>query len=182
MRKFFGIAILGLVMMANTGCYGTMAKRALSEVVGASSNAKVVPGTSTARFSQFQGVKICAPHSDLGGLVNSRFTSALPGALRDALTTGKNAPFPGGSPMLDIDPEITFYNDPSGMGDLFGSDSYAVVLFSLSADGSALGKVQVVTKTAATRTGPDDMAKSMAKSLGEFFEQNMKKSKPKKSD
>lgn len=182
MRKFLGIAVLGLVMVGNAGCYGTMAKRALSEVVGASSQTKVVPGTSTARFSQFQGVKINAPHSDLGALVNSRFTSALPSALREALATGKNAPFPGGSPTLDIDPEVTFYNDPGGMGDLFGSDSYAVVLFTLSADGAALGKVQVVTKTAAARTGPDDMAKSMAKSLGEFFQQNIKKSKPKKGD
>jgi len=181
-RKLLGISILGLVMMANTGCAGMAARRVLSEVAGASSKTKAVPGTSTARFSQFQGVKINAPHTDLGGLVNSRFSSALPGALRESLTTGKNAPFPGGSPTLDIDPEITFYNDPGGMGDLFGGDSYAVVLFTLSADGAALGKVQVVTKTAAARTGPDDMAKSMAKSLGDFFDQNIKKSKPKKSD
>lgn len=182
MRKFLGITVLGLAIAGNTGCAGAMAKRALSEVVGASSKARAVPGMSTAKLGQFKGVKINAPHSDLGGLVSSKFALALPGALREALTTGKDAPFPGGSPALEIDPEITFFSEKGALGDLFGSDAYAVVLFALIADGTVVGKVQVVTKSAASRTGDDDMAKSMAKGLAQFFEQSIKRAKPKKTD
>ncbi len=182
MRKFLGITVLGLVVAGNTGCAGAIAKRAFSEVVGASSKARAVPGLSTARLGQFQGVKINAPRSDLGGLVSSRFTSALPGALRKELITDKDAPFPGGSPTLEIDPEITFFSDQGGVGDLLGSDSYAVALFTLSSDGAPLGKVQVVTKTAASRTGDEDMAKSMAKSLAQFFAQSIKSARPKRAD
>jgi hypothetical protein len=51
-----------------------------------------------------------------------------------------------------------------------GSDSYAVVLFWLSAEGAPAGRVQVVTKEAASRTGATDVAKSMAKELARFFD------------
>jgi hypothetical protein len=166
--------LLVVIVVGNSGC-GMAAKRVFSEVAGASSKAQVVPGTAAGRFSQFEGVKVGAPHSSLGGLVNSRFTGALPTALRDALSTGKDAPFPGGSPILEIDPEVTFYSDKGAFGDLFGSDAYAVVLYTLSSEGAPLGRLQVVTKSAAARTDESDMAKSNAKSLAQFFEQRAKK-------
>jgi hypothetical protein len=173
--------LIGIIFIGNTGCMGTVAKRAFSEVVGATSEADVVPGTSAAQFARYQGVNIKPLRTDLGGMVDSRFTSALPSALRQALTQagerdkGESAVFPGGSPTLEIEPQITWYHKAGGVGGLLGSDSYAVVLFWISADGAPLGKVQIVTKTAAARTGPEDMAKSMAKELAKFFRQAHKK-------
>jgi hypothetical protein len=175
MRKLLPLTVLFLVLAGNSGCMGTVAKRAFSEVAGASAKALPVPGLATSRFAQFQGVKINPAHSDLGGLVSARFTGALSGALREALVTGKDAAFTGGSPTMEIDPVVTFYSEAGGLSELMGSDSYAVVLYTLSADGAPFGKVQVVTKTAAARTGDEDLAKASAKGLAQFFEKYGKK-------
>jgi hypothetical protein len=175
MRKLLPLTVLFLVVAGNSGCVTTVAKRALSEVAGASAKATPVPGAAMSKIGQCQGVKINPAHSDLGGLVSSRFSSALAGALREALVTGKDAAFTGGSPAMEIDPAVTFYSEAGGLSELMGSDSYAVVLYTLSADGAPFGKVQVVTKTAAARTGDEDLAKASAKGLAQFFEKYGKK-------
>jgi len=161
------------ILVCTSGC-STVAKRALKEVAGAGSKAVSVPGTSTSQFSRFNSVKITPPRTDLGGLVDRKFSSALAGALRSELVSGKDPVFHGGSPVLDIDPEITWYSESGGLGGLLGSDSYAVALFWLSSEGAPVGKVQVVTKSGASRTGEAEMAKSMAGELAKF----LKKGRP----
>ncbi|MBN2563634.1 MAG: hypothetical protein JXQ75_22165 [Phycisphaerae bacterium] len=174
MRKILALTILVSTVVGSSGC-GTAAKRVLKEVQGASSEARAVPGTHTATLATYQAVKIDNPRSDLGGLVDSRFSGVLLGALRGALTEGEEPVFRGGSPVLEIQPEITFYSEAGGLGSILGSDSYAVVLFWLSADGAPVGKVQVVTKSGASRTGEADMAKSMADGLAGFMKKHRKK-------
>ncbi len=175
MRKLLALTMLVSVLVVSSGC-GTVAKRALKEVKGAGSKAVSVPGTSTSQFSRFSGVKISQPRTDLGGLVDRKFSSALTVALKTSLVSGKDPVFHGGSPALEIEPEITWYNEAGGLGGLLGSDSYAVVLFWLSSEGAPVGKVQVVTKSGASRTSEGDMAKSMAGELAKFF----KKGRPKR--
>ncbi len=175
MRKLLALTMLVSVLVVTSGC-GTVAKRALKEVAGAGSKAMAVPGTSTSQFARFNSVEIKPPRTDLGGLVDRKFSIALSSSLKSELVSGKDPVFHGGSPVLEIDPEITWYNESGGLGGLLGSDSYAVVLFWLSSEGAPAGKVQVVTKSGASRTGEDDMAKSMAGELAKFFE----KSRPKR--
>ena len=62
----------------------------------------------------------------------------------------------------------------SAAGKLFGSDSYVVVLFKLSADGTKLGKVEVATKEASSLAGRRAMAKSMAEELADWFKKRQK--------
>lgn len=181
MRKLLAMMLCGGFVAVCSGCMGTVAKRALSEVAGASSKGHAVPGLATSKITACQGVKIGAPRTDLGSLVSSRFSGALPGALRKALTQGKEPMFSGGSPTLEIDPQITWYSEAGGLGGLLGSDSYAVVLFWLSCDGSPLGKVEVVAKTGAARTSDEDMADAVAKGLANFLKDQGKRSQRDKS-
>jgi len=151
-----------------------MAGRAIKEIRGATSHIQEVPGTVTGRFDRYEGVKITPIRSELDGLVSEKFTSTLPAAMRKYLIEEKDAPFQGGSPALTIEPQVQWYHEASGAGKLLGSDSYAVVLFKLSADGAALGKLQVATKEAAATAGRKAMAKSMAKKLAHWFTKRRK--------
>ncbi|MFQ5430302.1 MAG: hypothetical protein ACE5E1_08345 [Phycisphaerae bacterium] len=175
MSKSVSLVSLSAVLMIGSGCgAGTVAKRVLKEVVGASSKAAVVPGTVSGNLSRFKDVQLKPPRTDLGGLVSAKFKGALPGQLRRYLGPGEKGPFPGGTPKLTIEPVIQWYYDAGGFNELLGSDSFVVVLFHLSADGQALGKVQLVTKNAASHTNETDLAKSMAKELAHWFKKRMK--------
>lgn len=171
------LTIVGGTLILNVGC-GTAIKRTFTEIKGAGAKAQEVPGTSTAALRQYGGVKVNAPHSDVSRLVDPGFASALPGAVREKLTqrdeNQKDKPpiFSGGPPILELDPEITFYSRPGSLGEILGSDSYAVVLFWLKADGTDVGKIQVVAKSGASRTGPDDLARASADGLAKFFKKH----------
>jgi hypothetical protein len=165
------VAALGLLCMS-TGCT-TMAKRTLKEFTGASSDAQTVPGSATTSFERFGGAEVSAPQTELGGLVSNSFMSLLATSLRKELTQGKDAPFSGGEPVLSIEPEVNWYHRGGG---LF-PDKYAVVLFRLRGEGADLGKVQVVTKSEASRTGDEDLAKDMAEELAGYFKKHGKKRK-----
>ena len=99
-----------------------------------------------------------------------QFTSALRTMLHEFLVEEEEAPFRGDSPKLTIEPQMQWFRQAGSMGKLVGSDSYVVVLFKLSADGVELGKLEVATKSGATRTDSSAMAKSMAEELAEWFE------------
>ena len=142
MRRL-SIALLSGLMLLNVGC-GTLVKRTFTELKGASGKAVAVPGLSRASLANYNGVQIGGPRTDVGGLVSARYRSALPSALRARLTQprdDKPAIFPGGSPGLTINPEIVFYSRPGALGNMLGSDSYAVVLFWLEGGGGPIGKV-----------------------------------------
>ena len=79
---------------------------------------------------------------------------------------------------MEIEPVVMWYQEAGGLGEILGSDSFAVVLFHMKADGNEIGRVQVATKSAAARIDEADMAKSMAKELAKFFE----KGRPTKSE
>jgi len=175
MRAIVTLVMTFGLLTCGVGCSPTsLAKRGLKEVKGASSKSEVVPGTTGGGLSRFGGVKIARPQTDLGGLVDSRFRSALTSELQGALTRGKKPVFPGGTPVLAIEPEITWYHKAGALGGIMGSDSFAVGLFWLKADGADIGRVQVVTKSGAMRTGPEDMAKSMAGELAKFLKKKRK--------
>lgn len=174
MRTFISVTLLCGLLLGASGC-GTAAKRVFTEVKGASSKATPVPGIVSSELVQYRGVTVGTPRTDLDVLVDRKFMSALPGAVRDALTTGEEILFPGGSPTLNIDPEVTWYYEATGVGDILGSDSYAVVLFWIETDGKPLGKVQLVTKSGASRIDEADMAASMAKGLAKFFKKGRAK-------
>lgn len=147
----------------------TVAKRAVKEIRGARSKAQVVPGTVSDDFARFQGVLISPPHSELGGLVSPEYIAELHAALKQHLRTREDAPFPGGKPILEIDPQVHWYQSAGGLGGLMGSDSFAVVLFKLRGAGADLGSVQVVTKDAALHVHERGMAESTSKALAKWF-------------
>ncbi len=168
MPRFLVLTFLAGSLTFNVGCM-TAAKRVLKEAVGATSDGTEVPGTTKNTFARYRGVSVSPADSRLGGLVSGEFKAALPAEVRKALTTGEGALFPGGSPQLMIRPEVMWFHEAGGLGSIVGSDSYAVVLFQISGDEGALGRYQVVTKSAASRTGDTDMAKSMARELANWF-------------
>jgi len=90
--------------------------------------------------------------------------------LRKQLTQGKDAPFHGGSPTLTIEPQIQWFHK----GGAIMPEKFAVVLYYLKGEGEDLGRVQVITKSEATRTDDDDLAESSAKELAKYFRKHGK--------
>lgn len=171
MRRL-SLALLSGLMLANVGCT-TLVKRTFTELKGASGKAVPAPGLSRASLANYNGVQIGGPRTDVGWLVNAEYRSALPSALRARLTQprgDKPAIFSGGSPVLTINPEIAFYFRPGALGGMLGNDSIAVVLFWFEGGGGPVGKVQVVAKSGASRTGAADLADATAKGLAEFLD------------
>lgn len=174
MKRIVFCTLVGAFLMANTGCM-TMAKRTLKEAKGASSDSEIVPGTGGANLAKYTGAQIAAPRTEAGGLVSTEFKSELTTALRKFLITEDEAPLKGSSPMVSIEPVVQWYHR-GGVGGLM-PEKYAVVMYYLKENGSEVGRVQIVTKSEAARTGDESLAESNAEELASFF----KKQKEKKS-
>lgn len=172
MRSFVTLALLSSFIAFSSGCT-TMAKRTFKEFKGSSSDADPVPGTGGGDFARFGSVTIGPPRTDLGSLVNAKFSSSLTNELRKFLSEDKDAPFKGGGTALSIEPEIRYFHKGGGPF----PEKIAVVLYWLKADGADYGRVQVVTKSEASGTGDDDLAQSNAKGLAKYFEKHGKKHK-----
>lgn len=182
------LTVMSGILALNVGC-GAILGRTFTEVKGAGAHAQELPGISPGTLRQYRDVRVGTPRSDVTPLVDPLYTRTLPGAVRTRLMQRnedeKDKPpiFSGGTPVLELDPEITFYSRPGSVGGILGNDSYAVVLFWLRADGADIGQVQVVTKSGASRTGADDLARATAKGLAKFFdEQRNPKKESKRHD
>lgn len=165
MRTFLALTFLGSLLLVTTGC--NPYKRTFQEVRGATSKAEPVPGTAGRDFTRYKSVQIVPPQTNLGGLVSAEFKSQLVTAMHKELVTDEDAMFRGGSPTLTIEPEILWYHR-GGISGAF-PEKFAVALFWLKEGGSEVGRVQIVTKSAAARTGDDAMAESMAERLAKFL-------------
>lgn len=163
-KKLFVLVII----LPTAGC-STIAKRAFKEARGAHSNLWVVPGTIHSDLSQYRDVEVAKAKNDLGGLVSPAFANALPKAIKSATTTGENPPFPGGNPVLRVEPQIQWYSDASGIKDVLGSTSFAVTLLWLKDGDREIGRVQIVTKNASSHDDEEDMAESMAREFAEWI-------------
>ncbi|HWL92021.1 MAG TPA: hypothetical protein VNT79_00675 [Phycisphaerae bacterium] len=149
----------------STGCEFA-AKRVFKEARGARTKGMTLPRGSRTTYKEFRGVTVKEPDSDVEPLVSRTFIRALPIELRRQLTSVSGAMFRRkGDPDLEIAAKVLWYYEAGGLGGLIGSNSYAVVLYTLSAGGQTLDQIQMVTKSAATRTGDDDMARSSVKGL-----------------
>lgn len=162
MRTIHLLCLLSFGLTLNAGCT-TIARRTLAEAKGATSDASTVPGMGGHDFTRYSGVQIMPARSSLGGLVSSGFSAQLGAELEKALVRGEKASFKGGSPTLGVEPEIMWYHK-GGIGAIM-PERFAVVLYRLRADGGEVGRVQIVTKSGATRTGDDDLAESSAEEL-----------------
>ena len=170
-----GLIVVGFsLLIAASGCM-TATRRAIKEAKGADSDIEPVPGTHTRELGKYRGVEIRPVWSDLGGLVDTRFSDTLNEVLQMKLCRGRRPVFPGGEPILTIEPEVMFYMMHGSMGAVVGSDCYAVVLFFLSDGETLLGKIQVKTVSAAARTGPDDLAIDMGESLADYLREVKKR-------
>jgi hypothetical protein len=170
MRKSALFIALIIPFLATTGCM-TAAKRVLNEAKGATSKSRTVAGGSRDKYKTYQSITVSPATSEIEPLVSQEFLRALPIELVNMLTTGDEPLFKKtGEPVLNIDSRVMWYHQPGGMGDILGSSSYTVVLYTLTSNGNALDKVQIVTKSAASRTEDGDMAKSSAEELIKWFE------------
>ena len=168
------LSIAALCISSLIGCSpASVATTAFKQIRGASSEVREIPGTLAGDFRQFRGARIAPPRTDLGTLVSGTFKGTLPVALKKHLSREKDAPFPGGSPEITIEPEIIWFKD-AGVMEAAGSYSYVATLFWLSADGKPLGRLEIVTKEAAARTGDKEKAESMAKKLAQWFQKRRK--------
>lgn len=186
MPRLVAISLACLSAFLSTGCT-TLLGRAFKEAIGARSEARPVAGEEIPDFKKYLAVAIDEPRTDLGALVDPLFTAAVRPLVVEALMRvppdemekwekdhkeGEPPPkpvFPGGAPVLTMTPQVTFYKERGGLGSILGTDSYAVVLFWLREGDIDLGKIEVVTKSAASRTREEDMAKAMAKGLAKFL-------------
>lgn len=176
---FFSIksacCVLTLLCISQTGCLRA-AQRTLSEVKGADADITIVPGTSIANFNGYGDVVVSTPRTRLGSLVPATLTNTLPAALKAALTTGDKAPFSSGGKQFGISGEVMWYHERGGLGVITGSKSYAVVLLDLQDGGRSLGRLQVVSSSGASRTGPEDMAEAIAEAVADWFDERVSKS------
>ncbi len=164
-----GLTVVLTALTLSTGCM-TAAKRVLKEAKGASSKSQTFPDSSRNTYQSYKGVTVAQPTSDVSPFVSREFTAALRRELIEQLTKAEEPVFRSGEPSIQIEPKVLWFHATSGMGDLLGSDSYSVVLYTISADGKPLDRVQIVTKSAAARTGDDDLAKSNVEELVGWFE------------
>lgn len=167
------LVLLVSLVAPNAGC-SFLLKRTYKEAKGATAKAAEVPGTLTTDFKAFKGLQVETPETELDGLVVKDFLDSVKPMLVTHLAMpeeGEEVPavFPGGEPVLTISPKIMWYHERGGAGGILGSDSFAVGLFRLSAGGSEVARVQVVTKSGASRTEPPDMAEAMAKGLKRYI-------------
>ncbi len=172
-KRFLVLALLLASTLPGTGC-SFLLKRTYKEAKGAGAKAADVPGTVQTDFREYKGVQIEAPRSELGDLVVPAFLDSVKPMLVAQLTQPSEdgevpAVFPGGEPVLTVTPQIMWYHERGGAGGILGSDSFAIGLFRLSANGTEVGRVQVVTKSGASRTEPPDMAEAMAKGLRRYI-------------
>lgn len=163
------LCVAALLASSCTGC-ATLTRRTLAEVKGADSDASAVPGTGGHEYGRFTGVQIIPPRTKLGGLVSSEFSSQLAAKLEEELIRASRAPFKGGSPTLTVESEILWYHR-GGISTIM-PERFAVVLYTLRADGGEYGRVQVVTKSGAARTEDVDLAESNARELGNYLRKN----------
>jgi hypothetical protein len=174
-------ALGGTVLALNTGCF-TVARRAYKEAKGASSDVEVLSGTNEEALQNYQAVEIQPIQTDLDDVVDKEFTRVLMRVLRRELMTGPEPVFPGGGPALTLTPQVNFYSRPGTMGSVVGSDKYAVAIFFLNDGDRSIGKVWVVTRSAASRTEPADMATNMAQALADFFRESLEMARPEPED
>lgn len=168
--------VLPVLLACNAGC-SHIIKRSFKEAKGAKAQAIEVPGTLTTDFSDFKAVEVGEPGNRLGGLVLVDFYHSLRPMLVKYLAQEEGCPFPGGSgsgaasgPVLRVDSDIMWYHDRGGgLAAVLGKDSFAIGLFTLSYNGEEVGRVQVVTKSGASRTEAPDMAEAMARGLARFI-------------
>lgn len=169
MRRYGLLVCLASLLAMNTGCM-TAAKRVLKEAQGATSKSRTVPGSSREQYRSFGAVSVGAATTEVEPLVSPEFMKALRIELVNQLTGGDKPLFrKSDEPSLSIDARVMWYHKPGALGDILGTYSYTVVVYTISSEGRILDRVQIVTKSAASRTDDSDMAASSAKELVEWF-------------
>ncbi|MBX3394708.1 MAG: hypothetical protein KF841_05030 [Phycisphaerae bacterium] len=169
MRRYVPLICLALFMAMNTGCM-TAAKRVLKEAQGATSKSRTVPGSSRDQYRSYGAVSVSPATTEVEPLVAPEFMKALRIELVNQLTGGDKPLFrKSDEPALNIDARVMWYHKPGALGDILGTYSYTVVVYTMSIEGRILDRVQIVTKSAASRTDDSDMAASSAKELVEWF-------------
>lgn len=150
------------------GC-STIAKRAIKEIRGARSKALPVPGSLKSDFSEFRDLEVAAPTTESGGLVSSRLMRALPRAIRAAVTGRPDSQFTGGHPVLQVEPQIQWYYEATGVKDIIGSTTFVVALLRLKANGAEIGRLQIVTKDESSRNDDEDLAESIGAAFADWI-------------
>lgn len=169
MTRTVFFACLVLLTLTNSSCM-TAAKRVLREAQGATSKTRTFPGSSRNRYKTFQAVSAAPATSEVAPLVSEEFMKSLRIELVNQLVAGEKPLFrKEGEPMLTIESRVMWYHKPGAFGDILGNYSYTVVVYTLTGNGQLLDQVQIVTKSAASRTDDVDMAKSSAAELVKWF-------------
>lgn len=172
MTRRFAALLAASLLLSNAGCM-TAAKRVFKEAKGATSKTRTIPNGSRDPYNAFKGATVSPATTEIEPLIAPDFMSALRIELVNQLTKGvdNDEPplFAGGEPSLHIEPRVMWYHKPGAMGDILGTNSYTVVVYTISGGGGVMNRVQIVTKSAASRTDDTDMARSSAEELVKWF-------------
>lgn len=174
--------LAALTLTTATGCF-TAAKRGLAEMEGAKGELQVFDPLSGDRVANAGGVEVGRVDHDAGPACPPNFVSELKLALAEELAESGEKVVYGGGAKLQVNARALYYRSGGGMKKLLGSMSLALARIEVidSGSGAVIGRANVAGSTKAVRSGPEDLAKAIAKETAEWLRQNAVKP-PKQDD
>lgn len=143
--------IVGLsLLLINTGCT-TALKRAYYEIRGAKGEVKPVAPLSDAQRTEYRGVEFKPVHTTLSpSLCPPAVRIAFDRAARE-MTRALDRRFPGGAPVLSVDPEIVYYQEKGLLG-----QAHLILRARLNNDNAAVADLLVVVVSESFREGDSE--------------------------
>jgi len=169
-----------VALTSTTGCF-TAAKRGLAEVAGAKGELQVLGPLSATKVADSGGVEVGMVENDAGPECPPNFVGDLKLALVDELAENTEEVAYGGGPKLQVNARVLYYRSGGGVKRLLGSMSLALARIEVIDTGSraVIGRANVAGSTKAVRSGPEDLAKAIAKEVAHWLrEQARQTAKP----
>jgi len=174
--------LAAVILTTTTGCFSA-AKRGLAEMAGAKGELQVLGPLSPDDVANAGGVEVGRVEHDAGPNCPPNFVNELKLALAEELTENAEKVAYGGGPKLRVNARAVYYRGGGGVKKLLGSMSLALARVEVidTGSGAVIGRANVAGSTKAVRSGPQDLAKAIAKEVAEWLREPAMKA-PKKDD
>ena len=173
--------LAAVILTTTTGC-SMVARRGLAEMEGAKGELQVLGPLSPDNVANAGGVEVGAVNNDAGPNCPPNFVGELKLALIEELAENAEKVVYGGGPKLQVNARVVYYRSGGGMKKLLDSMSLALARIEVIDTGSraVIGRANVAGSTKAIRSGPEDLAKAIAKEAAEWLREQA--TKPPKQD
>jgi len=174
--------LAAVLLTTTTGCF-TAAKRGLAEMAGAKGELQVLGPLSGDKVANAGGVEVGRVDQDAGPESPPNFVNELKLALAEELAENAEKVAYGGGSTLQVNARVVYYRSGGGVKKLLGSTSLALARVEVidSGSGAVIGRANVAGSTKAVRSGPEDLAKAIAKEVAEWLREPATKA-PQNSD